>query len=235
MLLTALLGLLAGAVTTHAGLGGGLVLTLALAALHDPMTSLAIAGVGLLVGNLHRSWMYRSRIVVKTAVPYVLGAVPGALIGGLVAAVAPERLVRGSMLVAAALATAKVLFAMRWTVPPGAMLPGGAAVGFVSATSGGGGLLAGPLLLGTGLTGRTYVATGSVGAASVHVARLAGYGAGGAVDSGVLASGALLALTIPLGNLAGERLRRITPPAWTPRVEVGVVVAALLLATAGFR
>ncbi len=233
MVVVIALGLVAGAITTVAGMGGGLVLTLALASIHDPVVALAAAGIGLLVGNVHRVWMYRRRVVRPTAIPYVLGAVPGALLGGLVATAAPEDLVRGAMLVIAGLAAAKTALGVRWKAPPGAMLPGGVAVGFVSATSGGGGLLAGPLLLATGLSGRAYVATGAVGAVSVHVARLTGYGAGGALDGSVLVLGAVLAACIPLGNLIGDRTRRLIPEAWVPRLEIGVVVAGLALAVVG--
>jgi len=235
MVLAVALGLLAGLLTTVAGMGGGLVLTLALATVHDPVVALAAAGIGLLVGNVHRVWMYRARVVRTTAVPYVLGALPGALVGGLLATVAPEDLVRGGMLVLAGLAAAKTVFGVRWNAPAGAMLPGGAAVGFISATSGGGGLLAGPLLLATGLSGRAYVATGAVGAASVHVARLTGYSAGGALAPDVVLLGLVLAVAIPVGNVAGEHTRRRLPPRWIPKLEIGVVLLGLLLALSGMR
>ena len=49
-----LLGVLAGALTTVAGLGGGMLLIYALAALGDPHVALAATAPALLVGNLHR-------------------------------------------------------------------------------------------------------------------------------------------------------------------------------------
>lgn len=235
VLIAVLLALLAGALTTLAGMGGGLVLTLGLAALVDPVVALAATGPGLLAGNVHRAWMYRTRIVGRVTRMFILGAVPGALIGGMVATIAPEQWVRVGMVGIAVLATAKTISGLGPRLPAAALLPGGATAGFVSATAGGGGLVAAPMLLATGLSGRSYVATGAAGASSVHVARMAGYGAGGALDAEILALGALLAVCIPLGNVLGDRLRRFVPKAWVPRLEVGVVVTGLGLALVGLR
>ena len=165
----------------------------------------------------------------------VLGAAPGALIGGLVAVALPETLLRGAMVVLALFATAKVALGWRFTPPAGALVPGGAAIGFVTATSGGGGLISGPLLLASGLSGRPYVATGAVAAATVHVFRLTGYGAAGSLEWGVLAMGLVGAVCIATGNLLGERLRGFIPEHVVPRLEVGVVLACLGLALAGLR
>jgi len=112
-------------------------------------------------------------------------------------------------------------------------VPGGAVVGFVSGTSGGGGLIAGPMLLATGLSGKPYVATAAVGAASVHVGRMVGYGAGGVIDSRVLILGFVAAVAISAGNLVGDRIRRFVPEPVVPKLEIGVVVLAMGLALAG--
>src|SRR5690349_10895588 len=76
------LGLLAGALTTVAGLGGGMLLLLALATLGEPHEALAVTAPALLVGNLHRLWMGRRELDRETALPLVAGALPGALVGG---------------------------------------------------------------------------------------------------------------------------------------------------------
>jgi len=233
IVVVALLGLLAGAVTTLAGMGGGLVLTLALAALIDPRSALAIASVALLVGNIHRARLYREHLQWPIALRFVAGGFPGALVGGLLAAGLPDAALHGAMLVLAGLASAKVLLGWRWTAPRGALIPGGAAAGFVTGTSGGGGLIAGPLLLASGLSGRAYVGTGAVGAATIHIARLGGYGAGGLLGRDLLVAGAVCAVAIAAGNLLGDRIRGVLPDGVTPRLEVGAVVGALGLAIAG--
>ena len=235
MLVLVVLSLLAGAITTVAGMGGGLVLLLGLSFVLDPLVALMTTGPALLVGNLHRIALYREHVQRPLALRLVLGAAPGALIGGLVAVALPETLLRGAMVVLALFATAKVALGWRFTPPAGALVPGGAAIGFVTATSGGGGLISGPLLLASGLSGRPYVATGAVAAATVHVFRLTGYGAAGSLEWGVLAMGLVGAVCIATGNLLGERLRGFIPEHVVPRLEVGVVLACLGLALAGLR
>ena len=78
-------------------------------------------------------------------------------------------------------------------------------------------------------------AHGAVGAAAVHTARIAGYGAGGMLDPAVLSLGAALAASILLGNLLGDRGRALLPKPWVPRLEIGVVVMGLSLAVVGMR
>ncbi len=228
-----ILGALAGAITTVAGMGGGLLLTLGLSLVHGPLTALAITGPGLLVGNVHRAWLYREHVHRPTAWRFVAGAVPGALIGGLIATGIPQSILQALLVALAVLASAKVLFRWRWQPPAAAITPAAALAGFVTATSGGGGLIAGPTLLSTGLTSREYVGTGAFGAAFVHLARITGYSAGGRFDAHILFLGLVAAAAILLGNLLGERLRTWIPPVAVPRLEIGVVLVALGMALSG--
>ncbi len=233
MVVLVVLAVLAGALTTVAGMGGGLMLLLGLSVFMEPLTALTITGPGLLAGNLHRAWMYRTDIERPVAWRFALGGAPAALAGGLLAVALPETVIRVAMVGLAGAATAKVLFGWTWKPPISAMVPGGAAVGFVTATSGGGGLISAPLLLSTGLTGKSYVATGAFGASAIHVSRIAGYGAGGAIDGSILVLGAVAAVCIPLGNLLGHQVRRVLPDAAVPRLEIGVVLVMMLLALVG--
>jgi len=94
-------------------------------------------------------------------------------------------------------------------------------------------LIAAPLLLASGLSGRSYIATGAVGSAAIHVSRIAGYGAGGAIDSHVLLLGGVAAVCITAGNLLGHRVRCWLPAAAVPRIEIGVVLVMMGLALVG--
>ena len=98
-LLVIAFGLLAGIITTVTGLGGGLLLVIVLAVVFDPVTALSGTAMGLLVGNAHRVVLYRKELSGSTALPVVLGAVPGAVAAGLVVAWLPAWL--GSRVTAA--------------------------------------------------------------------------------------------------------------------------------------
>lgn len=233
LVITALLGVAAGVITTVAGMGGGLVLLLALAALTDPLHALAATAPALLVGNLHRIGLYRRELHRPTALRLVLGAVPGSLLGGLLATVMPEVALRGLMAVMAGLAVAKAAGWLRWTPPDVATGPVGFATGFITATSGGAGVLVGPFLLARGLVGAGFVGTMACGAVAMHAGRLLAYGAGGAVDRAVLLEGLGLAVAIMLGNLMGDRVRRALGERAQGRVQVAVLLTTAALAVGG--
>ena len=85
-----LLGVLSGVLTTLAGLGGGMLLLLAIALLSSPQTALAVTAPALLLSNLHRAWVYRAHIARPVAVPFALGALPGSVLGAFALVVMTE-------------------------------------------------------------------------------------------------------------------------------------------------
>src|SRR5690606_16448025 len=133
--------------------GGGVLLTLALSVAVDPRTALAVVAPALLLGNLHRLWMLRASVDRRTAAVVGGPALAGAIAGGAITAALPEGVIRWVMLGIAALAVARERGWLSRTVPRAWLVPLGVFVGFVTATSGGGGLVLAPMLLATGLRG----------------------------------------------------------------------------------
>ncbi len=226
-------GIIAGVITTVAGMGGGSLLLLFLTALNGPLEALATTAPALLLGNLHRATLYRRQLSRRTAGALALGAVPGALLGGLVATRLPDTVLQGTIVAMATLAVARAAGWLSWRPPAAAVAPVGLVTGAITATSGGAGLLVGPFLLARGLSGATYVGTMAMGAVSMHAGRLLAYGLGGAVDTGILGDGLLLAAAIMAGNLAGDRLRRAVGEDGQRRLQVGVLIATAALAVGG--
>src|SRR5690242_15015921 len=87
--LLVLMGLVAGVLTTIAGQGGGLLLLLACTAALGPHQALAVTAPALLFGNLHRAVMLRAHAHRPTALRMIAGALPGALVGGMLAGIVP--------------------------------------------------------------------------------------------------------------------------------------------------
>lgn len=233
MMLLVPLGLLAGALTTVAGLGGGMFLVLALSVAWDPLTALTVTAPALLLGNTHRALLYRAHVDRRVALPLVLGALPGSIAGGLLAARLPSVALHALMVGMTLVAVARAAGWMSWRPPRGAIGPAGFGIGALAATSGGAGLLAGPLLMTAGLTGEAYVSTAAAGAVAMHLGRIVAYGATGLFDSGNLARSALLAGAILAGNLVGARARKWLPATATPRIELTALGACVLLSLAG--
>lgn len=225
-----LLGLLAGVLTTIAGMGGGLVLLAAIAVLFGPHAALAWTAPALLLGNLHRVVLYRRHVDRRAAGLMILGAVPTAFAAGLLSASMPAWVLAGSLLLVGAVGLAKVGGWLTWQPSPRATVPLGAISGVLIANGGGSGVVIGPTLLARGLRGTTYVGTIATIAVALHATRLLAYGIGGMADGKTLWIGLFLALCIAVGNLLGDRLRRVIGPAWQGRVQVGALVLCMGLA-----
>jgi uncharacterized membrane protein YfcA len=224
------LGLLAGALTTVAGLGGGQLLVLALATVAGPREALAISAPALLAGNLHRFALYRAHADVRAAVAFAAGAVPASALAGWLAVSLPPWLLSLLLGATTLFAVGRGLGLIKLAPPPNALPAAGAIIGAICATSSGAGMLLAPLLLATGLTGPAYIATGALCAASMHIGRVAGYAAGGGFGVVTLGQSALLAVAIVGGNLLGDRSRSAIPARAEPWIEHATLVTCVALA-----
>lgn len=228
-----LLGLFAGTLTTLAGMGGGLILLLALSHLFGPLAALALSALPLLVGNVHRTYLFRGELDVRRAVAFCLGAAPAALLVGYWLTGVPDLIVRVAMLGLTVMALLEAVGWWRWRPTAAALTPAGVAIGGLTASAGGAGILTAPLLMASGLRGEAFLATASAIAATMHLSRLAGYGAGGLVDVSLLGLALALAATVVSGNLLGRRLRRHVPESRTDQLQRVVLVVCVTLAAAG--
>lgn len=228
------LGLLAGVLTTVSGMGGGLLVVFVLSWAIGPKAALVVSTAALLVGNVHRAWLYRTSVDGAVVKLLLLGLVPGSLLGAVLAGGLPDGVIRIIMIAAAAAALARALGGGRWALPVKALPPAAAAVGLFAATAGGAAAMMGPLLQSIGLSGQRYLAVVAVGATAMHSARIVGYSAAGLWDAAYLPMIAALAAAILVGNLLGRSLRERVPERAGAALEVGTPVVCALLATAGF-
>ena len=229
------LGIIAGLTTTVAGVGGGLVLTLALSPLIGPHAALAVAAVPLVIGNAHRVVLFRRYVDRGVVTRIGLGIVPGVIVGTwLVGALSPAAL-QLLLIATVALAVLREL-SSKWLDKLGGhhlLVPGGAALGFTSAAAGAGGLIAGPLLLAANLRGPQLVAAAATIGVIVNTTRVTTYAATGLLDPTHLPTGAILTLALILGNTLGHRLRPHLGPRTLHASTWLVIVLASGLALAG--
>ncbi len=227
------LGIAAGALTTIAGVGGGMMMVLVLSLLVEPQWALAVTAPALLLGNAHRAWVFRSSVDRRLALSLIAGAVPAAFVGGLLTVRIEEWVLHWLILSATLFALLKQLGRFDWSPGPKAMLPVGAGTGFLTATTGGGGLLLAPMLLSAGLRSEAYVATAATVATAMHVGRIGGYGIGGLIDAHTLTISAALALAIIAGNWLGKKSREHMSERFKLAVAWGAMLVAMGLAVAG--
>ena len=114
LLACAALGVLGGALSTVAGMGGGIALVTLLSLFLGPHVALALTAPALLVGNAHRAFVFRDALDRKVGVAFVLGAIPGAAIGSLVVGEVPARVLTVALVVVTlfAIGRARGLFAL---------------------------------------------------------------------------------------------------------------------------
>ncbi|MCA9541311.1 MAG: TSUP family transporter, partial [Myxococcales bacterium] len=122
-------GVFAGLLTTLTGLGGGMVLLLTLSVLWDPITALAVTAPALLVGNLHRLWMFRAHARLRVAGALIIGALPGSLLGGLLATRLPPWALFTVMAAMTGLVLLRAAGRFSWRPSEGALVPAGFGVG----------------------------------------------------------------------------------------------------------
>ncbi len=238
------MGVLAGALTTVAGLGGGILLTLALSFTMTPAEALALTSPALLVGMLHRAHLNRRAIDRRVAAAFAIGAFPGSVVGGALLPAIPAGMLRVLLVGAAASGVVQAIRRRRAPAREAAraerrgaaaawIAAAGFGIGAVGATIGSAGLMVGPLLLSTGLTGAAYVATAAAAGVSMHVGRILAYGAGGLITPATLPWTAALTAANVAGNLLGDVARRRLGAELGARIELGVLVACVALAVLG--
>ncbi len=221
-------GLVAGGLTTLAGMGGGLLMLALISVLFGPMEALIWTAPGLLLGNAHRLYLFRRQAPWRLLAPVVLGVVPVALLGAWLAARVPTVLLGLLLLLAVALSVGKSLGWMRWEPPASWGIGVGALGGVFGAVGSGAGAIVGPFFVARGLSGPRYVAALAALGVSLHATRWAGYALGGSAEG--LGPGLVLAAGVWLGNLAGRSLGERIQGRSLGRVQLVALCGSGLLA-----
>lgn len=218
-----------------AGFGGATLLLPVFVALFGPRDAVAVLTVSQLVSNGSRAWFNREQIVRPVVGWFALGAVPAAVLGGMVFASAP--LAALSRVIGVFL-----LAILAWRrLQPGGLHPTlrafagiGAVSGFGSALVGSLGPLTAPFFLAYGLTKRAYIGTEAASATVMHITKLIVYGGAAVLAPSSVAIGLSLAPATLSGTWLGTRiLDRISTRLFTVLVEAGLLVAGVLLIARG--
>jgi uncharacterized membrane protein YfcA len=229
LLFVGLLGVGAGILNTITGFGGGVLLTLALAALLGPSSALVVAAPALAVGHVHRAFGYREHIDRRVARRFIVAAVPGAVLGSLLAAIVPESVLAWVLLLSTILAIAQAFEWLPLELGQRALMPGAGAIGFLAGSCGGGGVLLPPTLMSVGLAGRRFVATAAAGALAVQLVRIGIYGSASMIELEHVPLMVMVALGLIAGNVSGRRLAKRIDDAHTARYTRAMLAVAITL------
>lgn len=213
-----------------AGFGGGVLLLPVFTVLFGLRAAVPMLTLTLLSSNGSRVWLNRRELRWPLIGWFALGAVPFAVIGGLLLAhapLAPVKRLLGIFLVGVVI-WRRVQRQPR-TPPEPAFAAVGAASGLGSALLGSVGPLTAPFFLAVGLTRAAYIGTEAASALTMHLTKIATYGTGDLLTGQVLLYGAALTPATLLGAWVGKKIvGRISDRVFVLLVELGLLAAGVL-------
>jgi uncharacterized membrane protein YfcA len=222
-------GLAASTLAAVAGFGGAAVLLPALVATFGVRAAVPILTVAQLIGNGSRVWFNRRLVEPRVVAWFALGAVPLALVGGVLFASAPlgalKRLI-GAFLLLMVL-WRHVPRAPTWRPGVRAFAVIGAVFSFLSALVGSVGPLMAPFFLAYGLVKGAYIGTEALATVVMHVIKLVAYGGTAVLTPRAVAVGLALGPIMILGSYLGKRIVDRLPE------RVFVAIIELVLVGAG--
>jgi uncharacterized protein len=213
-----------------AGFGGGVLLLPVFTALFGLRVAVPMLTLTQLSSNAFRAWLNRGELHWRLIGWFALGAAPFAVVGGLLLAHAPLGVLKR-------LLGAFLIGVVVWRrLHPHPRQPAdrsfvavGAASGLGSALLGSVGPLTAPFFLAYGLTRAAYIGTEAASALTMHVSKIAAYGAGDLLTGRVLLFGAALTPATLAGAWVGKKVvGRISDRAFVILVEIGLVVAGVM-------
>jgi uncharacterized membrane protein YfcA len=213
-----------------AGFGGGVLLLPVFTALFGLRVAVPILTLTQVSSNAFRVWFNRRELQWRLIGWFALGAVPLAVAGGLLLAHAPLgplKRVLGVFLIGVVVWRRRNPHPRKPADRSFAVV--GAASGLGSALLGSVGPLTAPFFLAYGLTRAAYIGTEAAGALTMHLSKIAAYGAGDLLTGRVLFFGVALTPATLAGSWAGKRIvGRISERVFVILVEIGLVVAGVL-------
>lgn len=213
-----------------AGFGGGVLLLPVFTVLFGLRVAVPMLTLTQLSSNGSRVWLNRRDLRWPLVGWFALGAVPFTVVGGLLLAhapLAPLKRLLGVLLIGVVI-WRRVQRRPRTPTDP-AFVAVGAASGLGSALLGSVGPLTAPFFLAVGLTRAAYIATEAASALTMHLTKIATYGAGDLLTGQVLLYGAALTPATLLGAWVGKKIvGRISDRLFVLLVEIGLLAAGVL-------
>jgi uncharacterized membrane protein YfcA len=216
-----------------AGFGGGVLLLPVFSGLYGLRVAVPVLTITQLASNGGRAWFNRQALRWPVIGRFCAGAVPLAVVGGLLLAHAPLAPLKWTL-------GAFLLATVGWRrlrphpkpLSDNAFVGVGAASGLGSALLGSVGPLTAPFFLAKGYTRAVYIGTEAACALAMHLTKLATYGATDLLTGRVLLIGAAMTPATLAGAWVGKRIvARISDRAFVLLVEAGLIVAGLLFLT----
>ena len=231
-------GVVAGGLTTIAGLGGGILMIAGLSLFWAPATVIAVTAPALFFGNVSRVALLRREVDWSLVARFALTAGPTALVASYLAVKAPAGWLKVAIAVLLLAFVGQELFkrkaaeAIRVEGHGRTLLAAtaGAVSGTVSGLTGGAGFIATPFFLRLGLGPKPLVATSAACMALVHLLKGVGFSLNMSLTPALLPAALVLTVGVLAGNSLGTRLlERLSERRFRQLLLGALTVAALQL------
>ncbi len=193
--------------------------------------SIPLLTVAQLMGNLSRVWLNRTELDMAVVRRFAVGAVPTAILGGIVFATAPAGVLVRVLGVFLLLTVGyrHTAWGKRARITLRGFTVLGAVSAFISAIVGSVGPFMAPFFLAYGLLKGAYIGTEALATVVMHVTKLGVYGGYSLLTVRVVAVGIAIGLVMFVGSWLGKRLLDKVPERLFPYIIEGVLVVAGLL------
>lgn len=220
--------LVASTIAAVAGFGGAVIMLPVLIWGFGLREAVPLLTVAQLIGNLSRVLLNRGELKLPVIKWFSVGAVPAAIVGGIVFATAP----------APALTRVLGLFLLlivvyrhtpwgkRLRISLRGFLPLGAVSAFLSAIMGSVGPFMAPFFLAYGLVKGAYIGTEALATVVMHVVKLGVYGKYALLDVRIILLGVAIGAVMFVGSWLGKRLLERLPERFFPYIIESVLVVA---------
>lgn len=210
--LVAIAAVFASVVGGVAGYGTGLLLPLVLVPIIGPEPVVPVMAIASLFVNASRVTAFRRTIEWRRTLVVLATAIPACVLGAWFytrLSTAGTQLVIGAFLIAS-VALRRFLKAREWRLGEGGLALGGAGFGAITGTAPGTGVILISLLMASGLTGMSVIATDAAISVTVHLVQALVFGVAGVIDAKVLAIALLIgACSVPGAFLAKRIVERM--------------------------
>ncbi len=220
--------LVASTIAAVAGFGGAVIMLPVLVWGFGVREAVPLLTVAQLMGNLSRVWFNRGELKLPVIRWFSVGAVPAAVLGGVVFATAPAPAltrVLGLFLLLVVLYR-HTPWGKRLRITLRGFLPLGAISAFLSAIMGSVGPLMAPFFLAYGLVKGAYIGTEALATVVMHVVKLGVYGKYALLDVQIVLLGVAIGAVMFVGSWLGKRILSRLPERFFPYIIEGVLVVA---------
>lgn len=226
-----LAGLIAGLLSGAVGFGGGMVLLPVVTSIYGIEVAVPVCTIAQLGSNLSKVIMGWRDIQWKQVGFFLLTAAPLTALGAIGFGVADKQLMSRILCVfLIVFAVMKIMGKMNLPHRPATMLVGGGITGFVNGMLGLSGPLSSAVFLTLDLTPVAYIATEATSATIMHIIKILVYNKLNLVNTEILLNGALIAVTMIVGNMVAMRtIRRFHTKTYQRIVAICMIALSVYL------